>query len=66
MENWKRLLNGMKMIMLGALMLLGIAASVGSIAHGRAEEPFYVLAGIANFLDIALLIYYVVRTKTKR
>lgn len=54
------------MIMLGALMLLGIAAGVGSIAHGRAEEPFYVLAGIANFLDIALLIYYVVRTKTKR
>lgn len=60
------MLNGMKMIMLGALVLLGIAAGVGSIAHGRAEEPFYVLAGIANIVAITLLIYYVVRTETKR
>lgn len=66
MENWKRLLNGMKMILLAALMLLGIAAGVGSIAYGRTEEPFYIVAGIANLINIAVLAYYAVTAKTKK
>lgn len=56
----------MKMILLAALMLLGIAAGVGSIAYGRTEEPFYIVAGIANLINIAVLAYYAVTAKTKK